>query len=112
MQFFTSVVLTFAASVSAVPGKDLVPPDRQAQYSRVVGDVFLVNACAKRFGFGDVSDKAVAVLVSFAREFKFPDAENLVRGFAMDVKENSDGHATVASPALCADLADRLGKPR
>jgi hypothetical protein len=107
----TSTIFAFSASISAASPQDLVPSDRQGQYSQVVEDVFLANACAKRFSFSDTPDKATAAFVAFAKEFKFPDAENLVRSFAADVKEKLDGQTTVASPALCTDLSDRLSKP-
>ena len=110
MQFLTLATLGLVASLSAVAPQDLVPADRQEQYSQVVADVFLANACAKRFGFSDLPDHATAAFVAFAIEFKFPDAENLVRTFATELKERSDGQKTAASPSLCAELTDRLSR--
>ncbi len=110
MQFLTLATLGLVASVSAVAPQDLVPSDRQEQYSQVVSDVFLANACAKRFGFRELPDYAAAALVDFAKEFKFPDAENLVRTFTTEVKEKLDGETTVASPTICAEFMDRLNK--
>jgi hypothetical protein len=43
----TFLVLMMSAT-TVIAQHELVPPERQEEYSRVTSDLFLANACAKR----------------------------------------------------------------
>ncbi len=105
---FLAGLIAGSLAISNALATDLVPSNRQAEYSRVVSDVFLANACEKRFDFPGIFDDATHVFLIFARENNFPDAENLVRVTALQVKERFDDSAPPATEILCINLRQRI----
>jgi len=97
-----SVLLSASAAAAQ---QDLVPPERQAEYSRIVSDLFVANACAKRWDFPHIYGNATQALVIFAEENKFPDARSLVKTTAAEISKKVDATPESVTNETCAELA-------
>jgi len=101
-------LLLMMSITTVMAQQELVPPERQDEYTQVISDLFLANACAKRLGWKDIYTNATNVFVTFAKQNNFPDAENLARTTATEIAEKVDGSQQDASDASCAALSERV----
>jgi len=106
--FFAALLASGSLTVSSSLATDLVPQNREVEYSRVVSDVFFANACEKRLNFPGIFNDATHVFLIFARDNRFPDADNLVRNTALQVKDRFDDSEPPASEIRCVNLRQRL----
>lgn len=103
----TSLILMTSATIVTAQ-QELVPPERQEEYSRVTSDLFLANACAKSLGWKNLYSNATEVFVTFATQNNFPDAENLARTTASEIAEKVDGSEQNVSDASCTAMSERV----
>lgn len=108
MRLELKFLLLLMSATPVIAQQELVPPERQEEYSRVTADLFLANACSKRLGWKNIYSNATEIFVTFAKQNNFPDAENLARTTATEIAAKVDGSEQNVSDASCTALSERV----